>query len=78
MMTGRLLSSGNQGNEVGRVLAIAIPIVIMLVAFAFSKPEGGSAGLAQAIVSALGAALVGLLALYVLFLIVRPHGWNPR
>lgn len=77
-MTGRLRFFGNQGDEGGRVLTVAFPIFIMLVAIPFTKPEGTSVRLAQAIVSGLGAASIGLVALYVLFLIVRPQGWKPR
>lgn len=55
-----------------------LPILVMLVALPFAKPEGTQFLFAQALAEGFGVVPIGLVVLFVLFSIVNPNAWNRR
>lgn len=77
MTTGLLHSFGKQ-QGVGNVVSIALPILVMLFAIPFTKSEGTQDLLAQALAKGFGLSALSLIGLFVVFLIVRPQGWERK
>jgi hypothetical protein len=78
MTTGQSPFSGNNRARPKEVLMVALPIVTMLLAFPFTKQGGTQVWLGQALAAGFGAAALGLVLLFVFFLVAHPLGWTRR